>query len=118
MNTTIADLSSGDKIDLSFLESGNNPLAIGGLAGKVSLTSAGTVVSLGGFDVSSSETGVIAKMPTSPSDTNSVLSSESKLTVSGAKASATAAALDLGFGAGSVNQDFNALFGSLTDTYI
>ena len=118
MNTTIADLSSGDKIDLSFLESGNNTLVIGGLAGKVSLTSAGTVVSLSGFDVSSSETGVIAGVLSTTNDTNSALSAESKLTVSGAKASATATALTSGFGAGSVNQDFNALFGSLTDTYI
>ena len=124
MNTTIADLSTGDKIDLSFLEKSSSTLAIGDLAGRVSLTSAGTVVKLGelgalvGFDISSSETGVIAKMPAPLSDTNSLLSSESKLTVSGAKASATAAALDLGFGAGSVHQDFNALFGSLTDTYI
>jgi Ca2+-binding RTX toxin-like protein len=37
MNTTIADLSTGDKIDLSFLESVNNTLDIGGLGGKLSL---------------------------------------------------------------------------------
>jgi hypothetical protein len=114
MNTTIADLSSGDKIDLSFLEKNNNTLVIGDLGGKLALTSAGTVVSLSGFDVSSSETANSAGY----NDTNSALSAESKLTVSGAKASATAAALTSGFGAGSVNQDFNALFGPLTDTYI
>jgi len=118
MNTTIADLSSGDKIDLSFLESGNNTLVMANLNGKVSLTSAGAVVNLSGFDISSSETGVIANLngqPSTTSDANSLLSAASKLTVSSAKASATATAIESGFSTSS--QDFNALFGTLTDTY-
>jgi hypothetical protein len=101
------------------LESGNNTLVMANLNGKVSLTSAGAVVNLNGFGISSSETGVIAKLDGSASttnDANSVLSAASKLTVSSAKASATATAVESGFSSSSL-QDFNALFGSLTDTY-
>jgi Ca2+-binding RTX toxin-like protein len=118
MNTTIADLSTGDKIDLSFLETHPTPgadqtLVIGDLNGKVGLTSAGAVISLAGFDISSSEGNVTAN---SQYDVNSVLNSGSQITASSAKASAVATAVGAGFGAESA-VDFNSLFGHLTDTY-
>jgi len=119
MKTIVADLATGDKIDLAFLEkttAGTTDSTDQSFAsasdlsgGKASMTTAGTTLNLNSFVATSAEvnTGAI--------DTNSH-ETGGTMTVSNATLTKTAAAITAGTATtGAI--DFNSTFGHLTDTY-
>jgi len=115
-NTTISDLGTGDKIDLSFLEtsSGTTSLVSGNLAGKASISTSGTTVNLSGFDSSSSNGS--GSTPDSNHDVNTVLDSGSHLLAANTTSTATSTAIAAGFSS-HTSLDLVSTFSPLTDVY-
>jgi Ca2+-binding RTX toxin-like protein len=113
MKTIVADLGTGDAIDLSFLEKtgANADQSITSTAdlsgGKASMTTAGTTLNLTSFVATTSEAG--------KNDVNSGATGGTMI-ISNATLTKTAAAITAGMGTESAI-DFNSTFGHLTDTY-
>jgi hypothetical protein len=109
-NTIVGDLATGDKIDLSFLEksNGNAFSTTADLSGKASLTGAGAMFNLSGFNLSSSEGG---------NDIDHLLTAGSQLVVANSTLSKASTAISSGFAASAVTADLSAQFGHLSDVY-
>ena len=112
MKTVVADLGTGDTIDLSFLEkTGDQSITSTAdlSGGKATMTTAGTTLNLTSFVATSSEdnTGV--------NDVNSGATGGT-MTISNATLTKVAAAITNGMHTQSAI-DFNSTFGHLTDTY-
>jgi len=118
MKTIVADLGTGDAIDLSFLERvGTNTSIIstadlGAAANNgtslAKMTTAGTTLDLSTFNATTSEA--------STGDVNSQATAGS-MSISNATLTKAANAITAGLGAESAI-DFNSTFGHLTDTYV
>ena len=122
MKTIVSDLGTGDAIDLSFLEkaSGGNSTdasvkVVGDLAGKASMTTAGTTLDLTSFVATSSEKDISAVGGVTDVNTHvtggSMVVSNATLT----KVANAITADSVTHAAASI--DFNGTFGHLTDTY-
>ena len=115
MKTVVADLGTGDTIDLSFLEKtgANADQSITSTAdlsgGKASMTTAGTTLNLTSFVATSSEDNA------GLNDVNSGATG-GKMIISNATLTKVAAAITNGMHTQSAI-DFNSTFGHLTDTY-
>ena len=118
MKTIVADLGTGDAIDLSFLErvgtntSITSTADLGAAANNgtslAKMTTAGTTLDLSTFNATSSEA--------SANDVNSQATAGS-MSISNATLTKAANAITAGLGAES-SIDFNSTFGHLTDTYV
>ena len=116
MKTIVADLATGDAIDLSFLEktatgvSTNQSItSTADLSGKATMTTAGTTLNLNSFVATSSESS------TGANDVNSNTTGGT-MVISNATLTKAAAAITAG-AATETGIDFNSTFGHLTDTY-
>jgi Ca2+-binding RTX toxin-like protein len=118
MKTIVADLGTGDAIDLSFLEKtttgttdsiDQSLTSTADLSGKASMTTAGTTLNLSSFVATSSEAN------SGVNDINSKVTGGT-MTISNATLTKAATAITAGFGTESAI-DFNSTFGHLTDTY-
>ena len=113
--TTVSDLTAGDRLDLSFLEtsSGVDFTGISNLAGKASLVNGAFTLNLSGMIVSSDNGGQIG-------DINSVLSSgpnaTSQISLVGANATTVSNAINTAFISSPINS-YIGLFGELNDAY-
>jgi len=116
MKTIVADLGTGDAIDLSFLEKtgASADQSITSTAdlsgGKASMTTAGTTLNLTSFVATSSEANSGAN------DVNSAATGGTMI-ISNATLTKAANALTAGMGTEAAI-DFNSTFGHLTDTYV
>jgi Ca2+-binding RTX toxin-like protein len=124
MKSIVADLGTGDSIDLSFLEKTtggvSNDVSISSTSdlsgGKATMNTAGTTLTLTSFVATSSEAN------TGLTDVNSQTTGGT-MTISNATLTKAAAAITAGMGTlGLTNADhsaidFNSTFGHLTDTY-
>ncbi len=118
MKTIVADLGTGDAIDLSFLErvgtntSITSTADLGAAANNgtslAKMTTAGTTLDLSTFNATSSEA--------SAGDVNSQVTAGS-MSISNATLTKAANAITAGLGAESTI-DFNSTFGHLSDTYV
>ncbi len=118
MKTIVADLGTGDAIDLSFLErvgtntSITSTADLGAVANNgtslAKMTTAGTTLDLSTFNATSSEA--------SAGDVNSQVTAGS-MSISNATLTKAANAITAGLGAESTI-DFNSTFGHLSDTYV
>jgi VCBS repeat-containing protein len=117
MKTIVADLGTGDSIDLSFLEkmtagpTNSADVSLSSTAdlsgGKATMTTSGTTLNLNSFVATSSEA--------SAGDVNSHVTGGT-MTISNATLTKASAAINAGIGAESTI-DFSSTFGPLTDTY-
>jgi hypothetical protein len=117
MKTIVADLATGDAIDLSFLEKTSAGVSTDQSitstsdlsGGKASMTTAGTTLNLNSFVATSSESS------TGANDVNSNTTGGT-MVISNATLTKAAAAITAGT-ATETGIDFNSTFGHLTDTY-
>ena len=126
MMTKIMDLNSGDRIDLGFLETSagsdldpfNTFIPGGALVGKASIVSGSLSLDLKGLIVSNEKLGVSdddSRLSTDPV-TFETSSDKSELLIVGSNASKVSTAISKGFSESTIT-NYDALFGSLTDTY-
>jgi Ca2+-binding RTX toxin-like protein len=123
MKTTVADLGTGDSIDLSFLEKiGTNTsitstadlgAAANGGTSLAKMTTAGTTLDLKTFNATSSEASTDT---TTVTDVNSQVTGGS-MSIANATLTKASTAITAGMLAES-SIDFNSTFGHLTDTYV
>ena len=115
MKTVVADLATGDAIDLSFLEktasgvsTDQSITSTADLSGKATMTTGGTTLNLNSFVATSSESNTL-------NDVNSNTTGGT-MVISNATLTKAAAAITAGT-ATETGIDFNSTFGHLTDTY-
>jgi hypothetical protein len=108
MSTTIADLATGDMIDLSFLERNGAVLSSSGLNGTASIVGSSVSVNLSNFTLTSTDSNDAAEVEFDLDN--------SKLLISNASLTRASTAITSGF-TSAPQTNFDSIFAPLTDHY-
>jgi Ca2+-binding RTX toxin-like protein len=106
MSTTIADLATGDMIDLSFLERNGAVLSSSGLNGTASIVGSSVSVNLSNFTLTSTDSNDAVEFDLD----------NSKLLISNASLTRASTAITSGF-TSAPQTNFDSIFAPLTDHY-